>query len=124
MDKSNNKLSVGVMIDCSRNAVMKVSRIKEFAFILKNMGYGNIGLYMEDKYEIAEEPYFGHLRGRYTKTEIKEINEYVNSIGMKFIPYIQTLAHLKTIFQWEKFQSVKDINDILLVGEEKTYDLI
>lgn len=124
MNNENKNLSLGVMVDCSRNAVMNISRLKEFALILKEMGYDNVGLYMEDTYEISNEPYFGHLRGRYTISELKEINSYLRSIGIKFIPYIQTLAHVKTIFQWEKYHQIKDINDIMLVGEEKTYDLI
>lgn len=118
------KRSLGVMIDCSRNAVMKVSQIKKFVTLLKTMGYDNIGLYMEDTYEIADEPYFGRLRGRYSKAELREIDECARSRGLRFIPYIQTLAHLKTIFQWERYSGIKDINDILLVGEEKTYELI
>ena len=120
----NECKSLGVMIDVSRNGVMKVEELKRFALIVKEMGYDNIGLYMEDTYEITGEPYFGHLRGRYSKAELKEINDYMKSIGMIAIPYIQTLAHLKTLFQWNEYKDIKDINDILLVDDPKTYALI
>ena len=66
----------GVMLDCSRNAVMKVEEIKNFAKILHDFGYNMIQLYTEDTYEIEEEPYFGYMRGRYTKQELKEVVEY------------------------------------------------
>ena len=121
---NNESKSLGVMIDVSRNGVIKVEELKSFALIVKEMGYNNIGLYMEDIYEITEEPYFGHLRGRYSKAELKEINDYMKSIGMVIVPYIQTLAHLKTLFQWSEYKDIKDINDILLVDEPKTYELI
>ena len=73
----------GVMMDCSRNGVMTVKAVKEYADILKKMGYDTLMLYTEDTYEVDGEPFFGYLRGRYSKEEIKEMDAYCNSIGMK-----------------------------------------
>ena len=42
----------GVMLDCSRNAVMKVEEVKKFAAILKKFGYNMMMLYTEDTYEV------------------------------------------------------------------------
>ncbi len=81
-------------------------------------------LYTEDTYEVVGQPYFGHMRGRYTKAEIKEIDEYALCFGIELMPCIQVLAHLNSIFRWPYYQDVNDCNDILLVGEEKTYSLI
>jgi len=53
----------GVMVDCSRNAVMSVESLKKFMVILKKMGYNQVQLYMEDTYEVESEPLFGHFRG-------------------------------------------------------------
>ena len=61
----------GVMIDCSRNAVMNVSAFKKMADILSSLGYNTIRLYTEDTYEVDGEPYFGYLRGRYSKAELR-----------------------------------------------------
>lgn len=119
-----NDRTLCVMLDVSRDGVMKVEEVKRYAGIIKKMGYNALGLYMEDVYEIADEPYFGHLRGRYSKKELKDINDYCKSIGITAIPYIQTLAHLEGIFKWAEYQNVRDIANILLVGEEKTYELI
>ncbi|MBR2354043.1 MAG: beta-N-acetylhexosaminidase [Clostridia bacterium] len=114
----------GVMIDASRNAVMKPEEVKSFATLLKKMGYNMIQLYTEDTYEIPEEPYFGYLRGRYTHEELKDIVSFCHSIGMEVIPNIQTLAHLSQIFRWEEYTPIRDTDDILLVGDERTYALI
>ena len=71
----------GVMLDCSRNAVMKVQTVKRFIDHLQMMGYNALELYTEDTYEIKDEPRFGYLRGRYTGEEMKEIDAYAKAHG-------------------------------------------
>lgn len=116
---------LGVMLDCSRNAVMSVQAVKEYAGIIKKMGYNTIMLYTEDTYEVDNQPLFGHLRGRYSKKELKEIDSYCAGIGIELVPCIQTLAHLESIFKWEnEYDEINDCDDILLAGNEKTYKLI
>ncbi|MBO5105263.1 MAG: beta-N-acetylhexosaminidase [Clostridia bacterium] len=114
----------GVMMDMSRNGVMKPEQVKQYALTIKKMGYNMIQLYTEDTYEIPEEPYFGYLRGRYSKEELKDIVQYCNSIDIEVIPCIQTLAHLNQMFYWKEFQKFRDQDDVLLVGDERTYSLI
>lgn len=114
----------GVMLDCSRNAVMKVSEIKNFISLIAKMGYDVLELYAEDTYRIDDEPYFGYLRGGYTASELKEIDEYAKSKEVELIPCIQTLAHFTNLVKLPRYQDFVDVNDILLVDEEKTYDLI
>ena len=112
------------MIDCSRNAVMNVASIKRLIRTLALMGYNSIMLYTEDTYEVEGFPYFGYMRGRYTKDEIKECVEYGEQFGMELMPCIQTLAHLEAALKWQAFREHRDTDDILLVGSEKTYELI
>ena len=114
----------GVMLDMSRNAVMKPEEIKNFAKIIKSFGYNMIQLYTEDTYEVENEPYFGYLRGRYMTEELKDVVSYCNGIGVEVIPCIQTLAHLNQIFKWSTYHSVNDCTDILLAEEPRTYELI
>ena len=78
----------GVMLDCSRNAVMKVCEIKRMIDYLVKMGYNALELYTEDTYEVKGEPYFGYLRGRYTCDELKEIDAYALEKGVELIPCI------------------------------------
>lgn len=115
---------LGVMIDCSRNAVMSVSGLKRFIDTINKMGYNRLLLYMEDVYEVENEPLFGYMRGRYTKKELKEIDTYAFEKGVEVVPCIQTLAHLNQIFTYGTYSQINDVNDILLVGEERTYQLI
>lgn len=114
----------GVMIDCSRNAVLKVDAVKQIFSRLAGMGINYAMLYTEDTYEIDDYPYFGYLRGRYTKSEMKEIDGIANDLGIELVPCIQTLAHLPRPFRWSFMEPMRDINDILLIDEPKTYELI
>lgn len=112
------------MIDCSRNGVMKPEKVKEFARLIKDMGYNALMLYTEDTYEVENEPYFGHMRGRYTIAEMRDMDAYCLSIGIELIPCIQVLAHLGHIPRWEDYWSHMDCRDVLLVGDERNYGLI
>ena len=114
----------GVMLDCSRDGVMKVSAVKQMIDCLHKMGYNTLELYTEDTYEIDGEPYFGYLRGRYTKAELKEIDAYAKSKGIELIPCIQTLAHYTALVRHIEYADIVDVNDILLIDEPKTYELI
>ena len=114
----------GVMLDMSRNAVMKVDELKKFMIIIKKMGYNAVGLYLEDTYEIDGEPFFGYLRGRYSAAEIREIDQFAKQNGIELIPYIQTLAHLNNLTKHSVYNDIFDIEDVLLIDEPKTYELI
>lgn len=115
---------LGLMLDMSRNSVMNVPALKEYIGLMAEMGYNTLLLYTEDTYEIPGEPYFGHFRGRYSQSELKEIVAFAEEKGVEMIPCIQTLAHLNAIFRWNVYEDVHDCNDILLADEEKTYQLI
>ena len=112
------------LIDVARDAVPKIETLKKEALNLAFSGFNQIYLYLEDVLEIKDEPFFGHLRGRYTKEEIQEFDKYCQSLGIELIPAIQTLAHLNAIFLWPEYNQINDIDDILLVNNERTYLLI
>lgn len=116
--------SLGVMLDCSRNAVMTVNELKKYISVLNKMGYNQFQLYTEDTYEVENEPFFGYRRGRYSIEELKELDDFCYSLGVELVPNIQTLAHLNAIVRWGEYNSITDCNDILLAGEECTYELI
>ena len=114
------------MADCSRNAVLNLNSAKKMIEVLALMGYSTFELYMEDTYEIEDQPYFGYFRGRYTVAELQEIEAYAADFDLTFVPCIQTLAHLSAFVKWgvKEVQELRDVEDILLIGEEKVYDLI
>ena len=61
----------GVMLDCSRNAVLNVETVKKHIDNLNKMGFNMLMLYTEDTYEVNNEKMFGYLRGKYIKEEVK-----------------------------------------------------
>lgn len=119
-----SKKTFGVMLDMSRNAVMQPSQVNKLVDYLASFGYNMIQLYTEDTYKVDNEPYFGYLRGGYTKEEIRAIDKHCQEKGVELVPCIQTLAHMGAIFKWFEYRPVNDINDILLIDEPRTYQLI
>lgn len=114
----------GAMLDCSRNGVMNLPATKQMIRYMALMGLNMLMLYTEDTYEVPEYPYFGYMRGRYSQSQLQELDAYAKGYGIELIPCMQTLAHLASTLRWECFEDIKDTNDILLCGEEKTYEFI
>ena len=54
-----NLSRLGVMLDCSRNAVTNVNTLKKFITIISDLGYNALELYMEDTMKVSGEPYLG-----------------------------------------------------------------
>ena len=120
----SNFRRLGIMLDMSRNGVMKVEQLKRFLDVMHKMGYNCLELYTEDTYEVEGEPFFGYMRGRFTAKEIKEVDAYAASLGIELIPCIQTLAHFTALVNNRAYCNLVDANDILLVDEPRTYELI
>ena len=116
--------SNGVMLDMSRNAVMRPEAVKDFMRRMALMGLDTLQLYMEDVYELEDYPYFGYMRGAYTKQELKDMVAYADIWGIEVIPCIQTLAHLAKTLKWRYTMKMQDTGDVLLVGEPETYIFI
>lgn len=114
----------GPMLDMSRNAVLKVEKVKEYIEYIAMMGLNRLVLYIEDVYELENYPYFGYMRGRYTKDELREIDEYGQLFGVEVFPAIQTLGHMERYLHWDESIPVRDTKYCLLSGEDKTYELI
>ncbi|MCF6177493.1 MAG: beta-N-acetylhexosaminidase [Victivallaceae bacterium] len=116
--------TLGIMLDCSRNAVMKVSHLKKWLRRLALMGYNMAQLYTEDTYKLPDEPFFGYLRGAYTMDEMKEVDAYATTLGIEMIACIQTLGHLQQILEWSYYSDLRDSIRVMMVDESKTYKLI
>lgn len=114
----------GVMLDASRNAVMKPAAFKTFLRRMAMMGLNTAMLYTEDTYTIPGQPYFGYMRGRYTAAELRACDDYADCFGIELIPCIQTLGHLEKALRWPFAAELKDTQNILLAGDEKALQLI
>ena len=127
MQNTRHKLQfrrLGTMLDCSRNSVMKPEEVCRWADETRAIGYNTLTLYLEDTYEIEGQPYFGYGRGRYSRDELKMIDRHCREIGMELIPYIETLGHLPCITRWRAFRPYIDVDDVLLIDDDRTYELI
>ena len=116
--------TVGLMFDCSRNAVLKPSAMKGFLRIMALQGLNFGMLYTEDTYEVPEQPCFGYKRGRYTYEELKDLDDYAALFGIELCPCIQALGHLMRILHWPAFSGLRDNDDVLLADHEETYQLL
>lgn len=114
----------GALICCASNGVMNVAGVKRMVDALSKMGYNLLELVIDDMYKIDGEPYFGYLRGGYTKEEIRQMDAYAKEKGIELVPVIQTLAHLTNMAKIPHYVDMFDIDDVLMVGEPKTYELI
>ncbi len=116
--------TVGVMFDCSRNAVLKPETVRFFLQKMSLMGLNFAMLYTEDTYTLPEQPYFGYKRGRYTCDELKSLDDYAHMLGVELCPCIQTLGHLKRVLHWPALADLGDNADVLLADLDETYDFI
>ena len=124
MEKISKAENIGLMRDCARNAVTSVKGAKKLIMALALSGYNYFELYVEDVMKIDKYPYLGYKRGGYTGDEIKTLVEFGESVGVELVPCVQTLAHMGAIFRYDVFEPIHDRDDILLCGEEKTYEFI
>ncbi|MBI2438277.1 MAG: family 20 glycosylhydrolase [Lentisphaerae bacterium] len=115
---------LGVMVDCSRNGVLRPETAKALLRRWALMGLNMCMLYTEDTYEVPGEPFFGYLRGRYTWEELKDLDAYAQALGIEMIPCIQTLGHLAQVLQWPAYADYRDTADIILANDHKTYALL
>ncbi|MEI7437533.1 MAG: family 20 glycosylhydrolase [bacterium] len=117
--------TLGIMLDCSRNAVMTVEHVTGVWLPrLVLLGYNQVMLYTEDTYELPGEPYFGYQRGAYTAAELTAIVAAAAALNIEVVPCIQTLGHLEQILRHGAYGPVRDTSSVLMVGEPKTYELI
>lgn len=113
----------GTMQNCS-SLVMSVEGVKDVIRQQALMGMDYLELYTEYTYEIEGEPYFGYMKGRYSRQELQELDAYGKMLGVEMVPCIQTLGHMAGLFKWGAYGHVSDIAGTLLCDYEPTYELI
>ena len=116
--------TLGVMLDVSRNAVLRVETVKTLIRRMSLMGINTLMLYAEDVYEVPGEPFFGYMRGCYSFDELREMDRHAELFGMEMIPCIQTLGHMEQVLKWPAYAALQDVPGVLLAGEKKTYALL
>lgn len=123
-DEKRHFDSCGAMIDVSRGAVLTSDAVRRAIDTLACLGMNMLMLYTEDTYEVPEYPRLGYLRGRYSQDDLRALDDYAASLGVELVPCIQTLGHMRQLLQWDDMSAMQDQPDILMIGEESTYDFI
>lgn len=118
------KTNFGAMVCLASNGVLRVDRAKDLIDKLAMMGYTFLELCIDDLLRIEEEPYYGYLRGGYSKEELQEIDSYGIVKGVEIIPCIQVLGHMENVLSNPHYFDIRDTVDIVLVDDPKTERLI
>ncbi|WP_443722430.1 family 20 glycosylhydrolase [Ruthenibacterium lactatiformans] len=114
----------GVMLDVSRNAVLKPDAVRYYLRRMAAMGLNTAMLYTEDTYEVPGEPWFGYMRGAYSHSELRALDDYAAALGIELVPCIQTLGHLERVLHWSAMEKYRDTPGVLLAESEETYALL
>ncbi len=114
----------GVMLDCSRNAVMKPEHVRRWLRRMALLGYNQLMLYTENTYELQGEPYFGYRRGRYSLDELRALDATAAALGIELVGCIQTLGHLEQMLRFPEYAAVQDTASVMLVDEPATYKFL
>lgn len=112
-----------VSCDFSGAGKMTIPALKKFISQIASFGYNTFFFSSSGLFEVKEEPYLGYLQGKYTEEEIKDLDQYCLSLGIEMIPDIQSLGHMP-LFKWPHYWDIRDIDDILLVGDKKTEEFL
>lgn len=119
--KSKNK---ALFICLSGNGGLNFASLKKMIFYAYKFGYNQVELGLDDMIKVEDEPYYGYLRGGYTIDELKQLDNYAETLGIELIPSCQFLAHFGYLNKIPEYDSIIDIDDILLIDDERTYKLI
>ncbi len=114
---------LSVMVDTARFGVTSVDGLCRLCDRLVLMGYSALLLYIEDNVEVTRYPYFGHLRGSYTKEELRAIDDYAYDYGIEVIGCIECYGHMGRYLFWGDV-SVRDTDHVLLARSEPTFALL
>ena len=112
---------LSTMIDASRCAVPTVKTMYKLIDRLALMGYSMAMLYTEDTVKLENRPYFGYMRGGYTKEELRAIDDYAYEYGIEIIPCLECYGHMEKYLIWGEAAPIKDTEKVLLAREEKTF---
>ena len=117
--------TLGIMIDLSRNLVMKPAYLERWFRRLALAGYNTVWLYTEDVYELPGEPLFGYQRGAYSLEDLQGLDRSARRLGIELSGCIQTLGHLDQLLKWHSaYLKYADTRNVLQVGKPETYGLI
>ena len=121
LERKFEGVRLGILRDCARNAVLSERGAEDLSILAAALGYDSIGLNLEDLLEVEAYPYFGNLRGRYSREQIENVTATAELFGIEIVPCLQTLSDLPAAFKRDVFYEINDTDDVLLADDERTY---
>jgi len=99
----------GIMLDVTRGKVYTLETLKNIANRASFYKINQIQLYVEHSFafSFAEEMWQG--RTPLTAEEIKEFDEYCESLGIELVPCLATFGHLYELLEIEKFKHLREV---------------
>ena len=113
-----------ILLDCTRGAVMTVAHLRRWLRRLALFGCNMVMLYVKDAYLLEGEPYFGCMRGAYTREELREIDACARELGIEMVASIQTLGHLEPLMRWSAYAPIHDTGGVILAEEPASLRLL
>ena len=105
-----NKLDIRILqIDLARQ-IESIEIVKSYADFAKECGFNYILLYLEAAIRTPDTEYF-YKDETYSMDEMKEIVNYIESIGLKVIPCFENLPHLEKFFRYKKLEHLSELYD-------------
>ena len=117
--------TLSVMLDVSFGGPISLDGLKEYLRYMAVMGFNQLWFYAEDMYEMPPKyAHFGYMRGRYSVTELTELDDYAYGIGIEVVPCIQTLGHMNKYLRWSEAAKYRETPIILKPGDSEVDELI
>ncbi|MFX1575250.1 MAG: family 20 glycosylhydrolase [Promethearchaeota archaeon] len=117
----------GISDDISRGQSPTINNLKKFIKELSHYKINQYYLaYITDMYKFSNHPEIGKDRGRYSKEEIIELQDFANKHFVELIPIFQTVGHWDNVLHnpnyWEygEFPGSNSLN----IANEKIYELL
>jgi len=116
--------TVGYMFNAT-NASPTVATLKSQIDYLALMGYNLLMLYTEDTIELERHPYFGYMQGKYSREELRALDDYAYEYGIEMIPCLECYGHMQKYLYWsEESAAIKDTDTVLLARSEETFAFV
>jgi hypothetical protein len=94
----------GLSDDMSRGQVSTEKNIKKIIRFLAKYKMNWYQPYMEDIIHFKSFPEIGKSRGRFTKQEVEELQDYAKKYHVSFVPDLETLAHQGNMLHLKPFR--------------------
>lgn len=99
----------GIMTDCSRGKVPKVSTVKQLIEFLAHWKINELQLYIENTFKFEKHPAIGKGFSPYTANDIVEIREYAELHHIQLVPTLASFGHFEKILSLPEYQHLGEL---------------